>query len=152
MLPGNEIPNDTGELQKLNNGYDSTKFCSRYGSNYNPKFNDPDGPEDECCKIIQECDFTLQFGHYRHGYLNVYPYDLHDCECTRKFEKCLNDLGTTLAKELHKLFFQFMNKKCFDFVPRKICTKYSTWFDECEEEIDYLEIKVQNVIFVQNKN
>ena len=65
-LPGEQTDVDTRELQKLNgNGYENTKFCTRFGSNYNPKFNEAENPEDECCKLHQQCDYNLPFGNYR---------------------------------------------------------------------------------------
>ena len=38
----------------------------------------------------------------RHGYLNVYLHDLHDCKCAKLFQKCLSDLNTDFANELHR--------------------------------------------------
>ena len=127
------------------NGYENTKFCTRFGSNYNPKFNEAENPEDECCKMNQQCDYNLPFGNYRHGYLNVYPYNMNDCECTKKFKQCLLDLDTDLAKELHRLYFSVMNLKCFTFVPRKICVQYSKWFDSCEDYINYVDLEIHDM-------
>ena len=36
--------------------------------------------------------------------------------------------------------------KCFELIPKKICTEYTTWFEKCEEEIDYLTLETHNVI------
>ena len=86
----------------------------------------------------------FDFSPYRHGYLNVYPFNMNDCECTKKFKQCLLDLDTDLAKELHRLYFLVMNLKCFTFVPRKICVQYSKWFDSCEDYINYVDLEIHD--------
>ena len=129
--------------QKVNQAYEGTKFCSRFGSNYNPKYNEGNDAPDECCKIYKSCDFHIPYLNQRHGFLNVEMYDIVDCTCLQQFKSCLSELKDEKAREIHQIFFELLNMKCFELKAEQTCLNYSTWFDQCTEEFSYLTLSIQ---------
>nr|ADD38725.1 Phospholipase A2 isozymes PA3A/PA3B/PA5 [Lepeophtheirus salmonis] len=133
----------------LSKAYEGTMFCTKYNPNYNPLvYNEGLNFTDECCRKFQTCGATIGKLQYQFDLLNVYPYNLKQCSCVSKFKSCLNDLQDSgkdakLAKEIHRLFFDVLNMKCFDLEEQEICSKWSTWFDSCEEKklIDSVHVK-----------
>ena len=144
QVPGTLGFEDIVLKQKANQAYEGTKFCSRFGSNYNPKYNEANDPTDECCKILKSCDFHIPYLNQRHGFLNVEMYDIVECSCLQKFKSCLNDLeNDEKAQEINKIFFGLLNMKCFELKKEETCLKYSTWFDTCQDEFSYLSLNIR---------
>ena len=111
-MPGEDNQQNVKDIldkQKLNKVYPGTKFCTRFGATYNPKYNDGDSKEDECCKILKGCEMQIPYMHYRHGYLNVNMYDIAHCDCLEGFKKCLEETQTDFSRELTRLFFGHVN-------------------------------------------
>ena len=144
QVPGTLGFEDILLKQKTNQAYEGTKFCSRFGSNYNPKYNEANDPTDECCKIVKSCDFHIPYLNQRHGFLNVEMYDVVECSCLQQFKSCLNDLeNDEKAQEINKIFFGLLNMKCFELKKEETCLKYSTWFDTCQDEFSYLSLNIR---------
>ena len=147
QVPGQSEFQDVLLKQKVNQAYEGTKFCSRFGSNFNPKYNEGNDATDECCKILKSCDFHIPYLNQRHGFLNVEMYDIVDCTCLEQFKGCLNNLkNDEKAQEIHKIFFELLNMKCFELQEDQTCLKYSTWFDQCEDEFEYLTLNIKTNI------
>ena len=143
-----DISEEIQAKQKVNKEFAGTQFCTRFGSSYHPKFNDGLNPEDECCKLLKGCDNYIPYMHYRHGFLNAHLYDITDCACLSQFQKCLQDLKSDLALELHRIFFDYLNLKCYDLVPHSFCAKYSSpWFEDCVDSVTYLTVNTRNLQF-----
>lgn len=131
--------------EKLDNmkGYPGTKFCSRFGSAYHPRYNEADNQEDECCRVLKQCDFTIPYLTYRHGYLNVLFHDMYTCGCVEQFKGCLESIDSHLSRTLQKTFFDYLGMKCFDLELVKTCEEYSQWFDTCQNEFQFLRAIVK---------
>lgn len=136
-----DLEQNVKDKQILNKEMPGTKYCTRFGATYNPRFIDGNNAEDNCCKILKGCNHSIPYMHYRHGYFNANLYDITECQCLDEFKICLQNVDTDLSHEIQRLFFELLDMKCYQHVSHETCQKYSKWFETCEESNIYLTLK-----------
>jgi secretory phospholipase A2 len=76
----------------------------------------------------------------RFNYFNYMPYTMSYCECDNKcvdarcshnnayrFYSCLKQANTGTSNIIGKVFFNVVNRNCFDLKREKVCSTYSFW-------------------------
>jgi secretory phospholipase A2 len=82
---------------------------------------------DQCCREHDGCPYIIEGLSTRYGYFNYRFYTMSYCECDRKFFECLKRAGTGTSSIIGKVFFNVVNRNCFELKRDKVCAKYSFW-------------------------
>nr|ATU82776.1 secreted PLA2 protein [Pristhesancus plagipennis] len=109
-----------------------TNWCGP--SNRALKFGDLGGfwKADKCCRKHDTCGmYILPFSN-KYSKVNTSPFTLSHCSCDHRFRNCLKMANTGASNLVGKLFFNYVQTKCFVLKPEKICTKRS-WWGKCQK-------------------
>ncbi|CAL8138605.1 unnamed protein product [Orchesella dallaii] len=85
---------------------------------------------DRCCRGHDGCPFVINGMTTNYGLFNYRMHTLSHCACDEKFKSCLKQTNTGPSNFVGKLFFNFMQTKCFVLKPEKHCAR-RTWFGRC---------------------
>ena len=72
---------------------------------------------DSCCRDHDHCDRKVDGFSKEYGYRNWRPFTVSDCDCDKKFYKCLKNAkeNPTEATIVGKLFFNILSMPCLRF-------------------------------------
>lgn len=72
------------------------------------------GP-DRCCRDHDHCPDSIMTHETRHGLYNDHQFASALCACDHKFLQCLRTDGSVIAREVGRLYFDFLDPVCFTY-------------------------------------